>query len=306
MANVQPNSFTKIANELLEVMPLFKFNATQLRIILVVWRYTYGFKRKEHNISISFLVNATGISKRQVQKEVGNLIELQVLRELQKASFNQPRIIGFNKNYDEWQIQRSGTNEQQVNNHSEMNDNTPPQVNNSSPLQMNDSAPLQVNNSSPKKESIKEIYKENIKESSSNSSTSNPHTFYEQNFGVLSPFVTQSITDWCNDLSDELVIESMKIALKAGKDFDYAEGALKKWAKKNVKTLDQLKALEVQFQRQKENKGTYYQSKPKEIVPDWFKERKKQSNNLPNPEPEASREDVAAMLEEYKRSAGGS
>ena len=86
------------------------------------------------------------------------------------------------------------------------------------------------------------------------SSKGNPFHFYETNFGVLSPFISESIKQWCNDLSDELVIESMKIALKEGKRFNYAEGILKKWHSNNIKTLEDVEAAEVEFKNKRKPK----------------------------------------------------
>src|SRR5690625_2804134 len=63
-----------------------------------------------------------------------------------------------------------------------------------------------------------------VKESSSSSSKENPFSFYQNNFGVLSPFLAENMKNWCEDLSDDLVIEAMKISLTNGKDFSYAEG----------------------------------------------------------------------------------
>lgn len=237
MANVQPDKFTKIANELLEVVPLFNFNGTQLRIILVVWRYTYGFKRKNHEISISFLVKATGISKRQLQKEVNNLINYKVLHEVRKATFNTTRIIEFNKDYDQWLIEHSITNEQQENKRT--------QVNNSTPQQVNSNAPQQVNNSSSKKE----IFKENIKETTT---VENPFQFYSENFQMITPFIAESIEQWEMDLSTELVVEAMKIANKQGvRKFNYVEGILRDWKNKNYKSLSDVQSETVKQPRGK-------------------------------------------------------
>ena len=86
------------------------------------------------------------------------------------------------------------------------------------------------------------------------SSKGNPFHFYETNFGVLSPFISESIKQWCSDLSDELVIESMKIALKEGKRFNYAEGILKKWYSNNIKTLNDVKAAENEFKNKRKPK----------------------------------------------------
>ena len=97
----------------------------------------------------------------------------------------------------------------------------------------------------------------NNKELNNNSisnSSSNAFAFYQNNFGVISPFVADNIEHWINDLSEELVIESMKIALKANKKFNYAEGILKDWYRNNIKTLDDVQAKETE-RKKGSNKG---------------------------------------------------
>jgi len=153
VANPQPDQFTRISNEILEVIPTFKFNGTQLRIILVILRYTYGFGRKEHELSVSFLSEATGIDKRWLRREVNNLIEKQVIKVVREATFSQPRILGFNKDYDQWQIPRSVQNTPQCT-------KEPERTNSPSPQGVNSPSPQGVN-SPPKKEIFKEKFKEN-------------------------------------------------------------------------------------------------------------------------------------------------
>ena len=85
------------------------------------------------------------------------------------------------------------------------------------------------------------------------SSSSNAFAFYENNFGMMSPFISQNIEHWIDDLSEELVIEAMKIALKNNKQFNYAEGILRDWHKRNIRTIDDVKAAEKEFKNK--NKG---------------------------------------------------
>lgn len=106
MADVQPeNGYTRIADELLEILPKHKFNGTQLRIIMIVWRYTYGFGRKDHEMSISFFVTATGLGKTQIDRELKTLIERNVLIVTQEPHYTQTRKLAFNKHYDKWEIE---------------------------------------------------------------------------------------------------------------------------------------------------------------------------------------------------------
>ncbi|PFC37567.1 DnaD domain protein [Bacillus cereus] len=83
------------------------------------------------------------------------------------------------------------------------------------------------------------------------SSSSNVFAFYENNLGILNPFVADSITQWANDTSEELVQAAMERALKQQKKWNYAEGILKQWANKNIKTLGDVEALEAEYQRNK-------------------------------------------------------
>ncbi|SHI76073.1 phage replication protein O [Geosporobacter subterraneus DSM 17957] len=107
------NGYTAIANELLEQIYQANFNATQLKIILFIMRYTYGFNRKQHEISIGFIVKGTSISKRYVSSELNKLVEKKVVVVVQEHTDTQSRVLKINKNYDEWDI---GTKLQQVKN----------------------------------------------------------------------------------------------------------------------------------------------------------------------------------------------
>jgi DnaD/phage-associated family protein len=86
--------------------------------------------------------------------------------------------------------------------------------------------------------------------------------FYQQNFGVLSPFVMQELMNWSEDTSEELVIEALKRALEVNKpSWKYAKAILIDWNKHNLKTINDVQAYEVQFkqQRQKQKKSIFQQ-----------------------------------------------
>ena len=103
MANPQiENGYTRIANELIEALAITDLNGTQRRIIDVVLRQTYGYQRKEHDLSITFIANATNIHKKQIQRELATLIERKIITVVSEATFNKSRILTFNKSYKEW------------------------------------------------------------------------------------------------------------------------------------------------------------------------------------------------------------
>ncbi|MEB9416002.1 DnaD domain protein [Bacillus cereus] len=76
-------------------------------------------------------------------------------------------------------------------------------------------------------------------------------SFYENNFGILNSFIAESISQWVNDTSEELVQAAMERALKQQKKWNYAEGILKQWINNKVKTLKDVDALETEYQRNK-------------------------------------------------------
>ena len=98
------NGYTPIANEILENIAKYPLNGTQHRIIDVVWRYTYGFNRKEHGLSETFISNATNIHRKQIQRELNELISCNMICVMKNATFSASRILAFNKDYSQWVV----------------------------------------------------------------------------------------------------------------------------------------------------------------------------------------------------------
>ncbi|WP_143414512.1 DnaD domain-containing protein [Halobacillus massiliensis] len=96
-----------------------------------------------------------------------------------------------------------------------------------------------------------------IKNDEEDTRAENPHFFYEQNFGMLKPFISESITQWADELSDELVLASMKLALNNNKqNFNYCEAILKDWQAKGVKTLEDARNAQRAFTPKKKSNVT--------------------------------------------------
>ena len=93
------NGYTKIADAILENIAKSKLNGTQFRILMIVWRSTYGWGKKSYSLSVSYLAEATGINKQQIKRELSAMIDDGVLIEVKAPSFNTTREIQFNKNY---------------------------------------------------------------------------------------------------------------------------------------------------------------------------------------------------------------
>ncbi len=155
------------------------------------------------------------------------------------------------------------------------------------------------------KESKVEESREKVEEKEP-ATTKDAIVFYQNNFGNIRPTISEKILDWINDFGDEMVIEAMDRALVRNKpNWGYAESILQSWHHKGIKSLEQAKSEEVEFQNQQAAKKPYYQNKSNEVVPDWFKERK-QNKNTPKQEvdPEEWGE-TEQLLKKYSRKASG-
>ncbi|AGY47959.1 replication protein [Bacillus phage poppyseed] len=109
-----------------------------------------------------------------------------------------------------------------------------------------------------------------------NNKAANIFQVYEQNFGMLRELVRGDLIYWSETLSDELVIEAMKIAVKNNvTNFKYCETILKDWANRNVKTLADVQALQL------EREGSKPQGGFKDVKKDDDAEREARQSGLP-------------------------
>ncbi|MGG3404254.1 DnaD domain protein [Bacillus paranthracis] len=80
----------------------------------------------------------------------------------------------------------------------------------------------------------------------------NPISFYEQNFGFITPFVADGIHAWVDDLNAELVVKAMQIALeKNTRNMTYVNTILRDWHLKGLKTIADVEAADQAFRAQR-------------------------------------------------------
>ncbi|MCI1985296.1 MAG: DnaD domain protein [Lactobacillus sp.] len=90
--------------------------------------------------------------------------------------------------------------------------------------------------------------------------------FYEQNFGVLSPFVIQKIEDWVGDFQEvgasepeanQILVKGMEIAISRNKrSFGYVEGILRDWESKHLNSVASIEGEEAKFKAAKQARGS--------------------------------------------------
>lgn len=124
------------------------------------------------------------------------------------------------------------------------------------------------------KDSEKETDTDKEKDTTNSSSNSdiNVHTFYQQNFGVETPFIIEDLQMWVEDLNAEMVQLALQKAIEKGAAYAYAKGIMKNWKQKNISSVEEANSEAVQRQKQSQyNKGG--RSHPRaENLPDWAKD----------------------------------
>ncbi|WP_162632645.1 DnaD domain-containing protein [Paraliobacillus zengyii] len=123
------------------------------------------------------------------------------------------------------------------------------------------------------KEKEEEQQQQQQEESDLRNNNENVYEFYQKNMGVLSPFIAQEIGYWVQDLSEDLVVHALTIALENQKPYAYAKAIMKTWADRKIKNVDEANQLSAEFKHKQESKFSRRGTK-EDIVPDWFKQQK--------------------------------
>ena len=130
-----------------------------------------------------------------------------------------------------------------------------------------------------------------------NAPKENVFEFYQQNFGILSPFVQQDMLYWIQDIGHELVLEALKRTLEQNKEYGYAKRIMQSWVKKGVDTLEKAMAERVQYVRSFDKKTNSYPRTGRVApVPDWAVNQKEtKETKLSTEEEQKLREQLNAL-----------
>ena len=90
------NGHVDIANEIVEVLAKTYLSSYESQVLWAIFRKTYGWHKKEDWISISQLVDMTGILKSNVSRTIKRLLGRNMI-------FKNGKKLGFQKRYDRWQ-----------------------------------------------------------------------------------------------------------------------------------------------------------------------------------------------------------
>lgn len=102
MAEIQKeNGYTAIANDLLEALYRFGLTRNEYKVMFCVIRHTYGYNKKEHPMSLTFIANDTGLVKERVCEALNGL-KVKNLLSVTPAKGVQPQILSVQKDTDKW------------------------------------------------------------------------------------------------------------------------------------------------------------------------------------------------------------
>ena len=118
--------------------------------------------------------------------------------------------------------------------------------------------------------------------------------FYENNIGMISPFIRDEIRyeieDWNKINANEagkIIVEALKNAIgaQARNKWKYARSVLNSWKEKNIKSLSDIQANDRQHQREiqaRYSRKNYGRKPVEEKIPDWNNQQTPKSNNKDN------------------------
>lgn len=145
----------------------------------------------------------------------------------------------------------------------------------------NDSRSTQskVKESKVKESKVKESSTSDLAEATeftkSETAVSDIFEFYQNNIGMMTPYVQKNVIHWVNDTSPELVMLAIEKAVKENAlKFSYAEAILKSWLNQGVKTKAEALA-EMNRRSQAGRNGYSKRNEFVETLPDWAKDTKK-------------------------------
>ena len=94
------DGFLRIANELEDAILLKIRTFRHSQVVRAVIRKTYGYGKKEDDISLSQIAEMTGLQRSHVSVALRELEQMHVLNPIRPGRFGQ--VVGLNKRHDQW------------------------------------------------------------------------------------------------------------------------------------------------------------------------------------------------------------
>jgi len=101
--------FTKVPNILLNNLVKRRFTGVELKLILVIWRYSYGFSRESAELSIGFLAKEIDSSPSVVSRILSRLISNGIIKVSYVNPSTKVRCLMVNNDIGSWGIDQKTT-----------------------------------------------------------------------------------------------------------------------------------------------------------------------------------------------------
>ena len=97
------DGYTRIANEIIEQLAQVQLAGHETRVLMVIWRKTYGWKKKIDMIALSQFEKITGLPKVKCSEALTRLSDRNIITKKVPENGNRNVITyGFNKCFSQW------------------------------------------------------------------------------------------------------------------------------------------------------------------------------------------------------------
>lgn len=95
--------YVPIANELLDAICRADLSKQELKVLLCIIRFTYGYNKKQSLLSLSQIQKYTGIRRSHISETISSLIRKNMIVTA-GTSNTQPRTLEVQKDYEKWAV----------------------------------------------------------------------------------------------------------------------------------------------------------------------------------------------------------
>ena len=237
--------------------------AVILHLLGTVYRDT-GYYATYDDDLLFITADELNLEEKYVKDVVEKLLEVDFFSREQAEKNKVLTSIGIQERYRKATERRISVN---------INDSLCIQKHRSSEVNVDRSTQSKVKESKVKESKVEDRDASDLAEASglskSENEIANIFEFYQNNIGMMTPYVQQNVIHWCNDTSPELVMLAIEKAVKENAlKFSYAEAILKSWLNQGIKT--KAEAVAEMNRRSQAGRNGYQKANTfKETLPDW-------------------------------------
>ncbi|WP_062532186.1 DnaD domain-containing protein [Jeotgalibaca dankookensis] len=149
----------------------------------------------------------------------------------------------------------------------------------------------------------KELQLEKNQTAATASQINKVNNFFQDNFSNLNQHIKQDLKHWIEEIGSDLVLEAMKRAVEAEKNYNYAKGIMKSWKMNSVKTLKDVEEEDDAFTNRKRPTYSKKEYVQKETLPEWARDDYQPPKEVVDTKNEEI-SDRLSRLREYKKERG--